>query len=375
MDAASQFDGARRIICLALFIFVLLALPNASFAQTWSGSQVIDGTEVYTEIFQSQGYARFRNSCGTQTITQRELQAGAKPTNIIPCPRPRGSTPPSYNPPKSDNRKRCGDGYCPANTICTKEQKCLPKASNRVCPNGQYCDAQYICTDENRCLPVDSPRYCGGRSVCPAGHFCTTDKKCRSVDSPTYCGVGSKHCEHGTFCDSDLMKCVPVDAPRFCGDGKWCSEGQVCDRDKPAGSKRCSGAAASSDEEEKESKFVALVSTNTGRFFGVGIAASQSQALSEAKALCEAQKANTATTPEEREELCDFDVWVENGCVALARSHDMYYGPSEEFAAGLSTDETAAGASSEANGSCKQKGGQNCFIVPESVRCHQSDME
>jgi hypothetical protein len=53
-----------------------------------SGEQVINGTRVFTQIDQGRGVATFSNSCGSQTLTQRQLQNGAIPDQIIPCPRP-----------------------------------------------------------------------------------------------------------------------------------------------------------------------------------------------------------------------------------------------------------------------------------------------
>lgn len=351
------------------WLLMFFALPlSSSFAQTHSGYQVIDGTRVYTEIFESQGYAKFSNSCGSQTISQRELQAGAKPYNIIPCPRSRSS------PPSNDSRVRCGEGYCQAGTICTQEKRCLSKSSHRVCSDGKtYCDSGSICIAGGKCLPTSSARYCGDGKYCSEGTFCTNDNKCVSMESGRYCGDG-KYCGPGTFC-ADENKCYSIDSSRYCGDGRFCAAGNICDRSMSAGSNRCSPSTAKFDGGKKESKFVALVATNTGRFFGVGIADSQSEAMSEAKDVCEAFKLNTATTSEEREERCGFNVWVENGCVALARSHDMYHGPSEKFAAGMSTDLVVANASSEAHGLCVSKGGQSCYIVPESVKCSRADME
>ncbi len=57
-----------------------------------NGDQVIDGTQVHTTIYHERGYAIFSNDCGSQQLTQRQLQAGARPTDIIPCPRPRSAT-------------------------------------------------------------------------------------------------------------------------------------------------------------------------------------------------------------------------------------------------------------------------------------------
>lgn len=68
---------AAILVCLASFV-----------AHAESGYQVIDGTRVFTVIDRARGVATFSNDCGSQTLTQGQLQAGAKPTRIIPCPRP-----------------------------------------------------------------------------------------------------------------------------------------------------------------------------------------------------------------------------------------------------------------------------------------------
>lgn len=76
----TSFTVAGLILCL---------LPNAgAHAQvTASGYQVINGTEVYTVVDMGAGFATFSNACGSQRISQRDLQGGAIPDRIIPCPR------------------------------------------------------------------------------------------------------------------------------------------------------------------------------------------------------------------------------------------------------------------------------------------------
>ena len=79
----------------ALTFFSLLILVSCGFAKSvkaQSGEQVINGTRVFTVIDQSRGVATFSNQCGSQTLTQRQLQQGAIPSDIIPCPRPRSQT-------------------------------------------------------------------------------------------------------------------------------------------------------------------------------------------------------------------------------------------------------------------------------------------
>lgn len=77
---------------LAALSLASVALVSSAIAQ--SGYQTIQGTRVFTEIDQAARVARFSNDCGSQTLTQRELQNGAIPDDIIPCPRPRASEPP-----------------------------------------------------------------------------------------------------------------------------------------------------------------------------------------------------------------------------------------------------------------------------------------
>jgi Domain of unknown function (DUF4189) len=67
------------------------------------GTRNIDGTSVSITVYHERGYADFENSCGSQRLTQSQLQSGAKPHNIIPCPR-RSTTVP--NPPHVSS----GDG-------------------------------------------------------------------------------------------------------------------------------------------------------------------------------------------------------------------------------------------------------------------------
>jgi len=138
----------------------------------------------------------------------------------------------------------------------------------------------------------------------------------------------------------------------------------------PKGSNRCfRDSAGIQKQDAPRSQYIALVASNTGKFFGTAVADSRAEALAEATSLCRTVQANTASTSDEREEECRFKVWIENGCVALSRSHDMYYSLPEKFVAGMSTDTVMANASSESYGSCQAKGGESCFIVPESVRC------
>jgi len=76
-----------------LAAWLLICLTPASGQ---SGYQVINGTRVFTVVDQAAGVATFSNDCGSQRLTQRQLQAGAITSDIIPCPRPQ-RTPPSVN--------------------------------------------------------------------------------------------------------------------------------------------------------------------------------------------------------------------------------------------------------------------------------------
>ena len=92
----------------AITLFLCLSLLPAGSAFAQSGDQVINGTRVHTEIFASEGYAVFSNSCGSQRISQGALQNGAIPNQIIPCPRPQQKStylPPAQSAPtQSDER-------------------------------------------------------------------------------------------------------------------------------------------------------------------------------------------------------------------------------------------------------------------------------
>jgi len=174
-----------------------------------SGYQTIRGTRVFTHLFHERGYARFSNDCGSQTLTQGQLQAGAIPDDIIPCP-------------------RSSDG---------------PAASDRVyCSNGRYCDSGNICIDGGtRCLPVNSLRHCGKGRYCNADEACNRNmpegsSRCFKITSPRYCG-DSRLCPNGYFCKDNL--CHSTDAPRYCGNGRFCREDEVCNTSMPEGSQRC----------------------------------------------------------------------------------------------------------------------------------------
>ncbi len=76
----------------AASLSIALALLTTAPAGAQSGYQVIQGTRVFTVIDRTRQVATFNNACGRQTITRAELQAGAIPAQIIPCPRPRAGS-------------------------------------------------------------------------------------------------------------------------------------------------------------------------------------------------------------------------------------------------------------------------------------------
>jgi len=145
---------------IILGLLSVLALPALS-ANAESGYQTINGTQVYTVIDHAARVATFSNSCGSQTLTQGQLQAGAIPNEIIPCPRASSSS----------RQLRCPSGkvlfgngcapagsvdcggmsYCPAGDICTKDHHCLPRSSDRVCSDGSYCNPGLTCKSDNKC--------------------------------------------------------------------------------------------------------------------------------------------------------------------------------------------------------------------------------
>jgi hypothetical protein len=104
-----KWHGTFSGCCLPMLapVLALYCLTEPSFAQ--SGYQTINGTRVFTDIDQAARIATFSNECGTQRLTQAQLQAGAIPDEIIPCPRPSVnhrqpeplSPPPIYRPQPS----------------------------------------------------------------------------------------------------------------------------------------------------------------------------------------------------------------------------------------------------------------------------------
>ena len=83
-----------RAVLAALSVLVL----GSGVAVAQSGYQTIQGTQVFTQIDQEAGVATFSNDCGSQSLSQSQLQNGAIPNNIIPCPRPSTAPPPPQQP-------------------------------------------------------------------------------------------------------------------------------------------------------------------------------------------------------------------------------------------------------------------------------------
>lgn len=72
---------------LTLFSALLMGDLSVSNAQSGCGYRTINGTQVEVCVDLGRGIATFNNNCGSQTLTQGQLAAGAIPNQIIPCPR------------------------------------------------------------------------------------------------------------------------------------------------------------------------------------------------------------------------------------------------------------------------------------------------
>jgi hypothetical protein len=280
-----------------------------------------------------------------------------------------------------------GGGSCPPGNVPI-DGYCIPSGA-RHCGGGEYCDAGEACIGDGRCLDLRSPRICADLvSFCDDGYRCAgigtfrCEKDCgpgRVVGSGGGCRpADAVDCGDGDYCDAGHIctkedKCLSIYSERVCSDGEsYCQPGYACNASgkcSPVGSPETQRQPADDPDEEGNGLYIALVATNTGRFYGYGVASSLDAAMGEARRNCIALKMNTGTTAEERAEECKRSVSISNGCVALASSHDMFYGPSESFVGGMATDRTKEGASTEALESCRSKGGANCRVVPESVQC------
>ncbi|HXR85833.1 MAG TPA: hypothetical protein VN728_02630 [Stellaceae bacterium] len=90
MPASIQiaFGGLKRLALPFAVSVILFGGLQGETASAASGDQIIHGTWVHTDVDEGRGIATFSNACGSQTLTQTQLQRGAIPENIIPCPRP-----------------------------------------------------------------------------------------------------------------------------------------------------------------------------------------------------------------------------------------------------------------------------------------------
>ncbi len=112
------FSRRACVIGATVGLFSLLAAPPPSHAE-WidEGDQTINGTQVHTTIYHDRGYAVFSNDCGSQTLTQSQLQGGAIPDDIIPCPRDSGGE------PSADADQQCGAAMDRYNTAAQDYDK------------------------------------------------------------------------------------------------------------------------------------------------------------------------------------------------------------------------------------------------------------
>lgn len=78
---------ASRCLAPQVLLALVLLLGSVGLLRAESGYQVINGTRVFTEIDHVGRVATFSNECGSQRLTQSQLQNGAIPSNIIPCTR------------------------------------------------------------------------------------------------------------------------------------------------------------------------------------------------------------------------------------------------------------------------------------------------
>ena len=82
----------RALTAIAPGLALLLAAGpltiRTGYAQSGCGTYVIQGTQVQECYSAQNNYVTFSNSCGSQSLTQSQMQAGAIPNQIVPCPRP-----------------------------------------------------------------------------------------------------------------------------------------------------------------------------------------------------------------------------------------------------------------------------------------------
>jgi hypothetical protein len=229
------------------FAFVVLCFVRAALAMQIEQDQVINSTAVHVVLDDQTRLATFSNSCGTQVLSQAQLQQGAIPDRIVPCPRPDSgartpgtSSPPG--PPAINSQRICSDrSTCPAGYICTGSRECVASNSPRICSDRSICPAGYICTGSRECVASNSPRICSDRSTCQAGYICTGSGQCIASNSPRICSDRST-CQAGYICTRDGT-CLASNSLRVCADGSsYCPAGSNCMEDN-----KCS--AGSSDEE------------------------------------------------------------------------------------------------------------------------------
>lgn len=305
--------GHRVGLSLAAYLAVSVAAAASASAQ--SGYQTINGTRVYTVIDQAAGIATFSNECGTQRLTQRELQGGAIPSRIIPCPRPTS--------PKLDDARGLNEAK-----VFWREAEALFNDKSYGAAADKFEQAAKSFSRAGNPKGVELARREVRRSVCY--DFATRN----------WSNAGELQFHNcGEF--ADMVKRI---------------------------AERIEHLNRAGTRQEPEKLIVALITTESGLFYGTAEARGGA-AWAAAEALCQRYKGNTATTAEERNETCTKSIVSTDGCVALARSHDMYWGTAARRFVGLGSAKPASAASERALAECKRAGGQNCFVVPEAVRC------
>ena len=107
-------------------------------------------------------------------------------------------------------------------------------------------------------------------------------------------------------------------------------------------------------------KFMAIVTTPSGRFYGLDNSGSEESALKRAQRKCRDRRDEKAATKEEADEKCSVKASIGNGCVALSRGAD---------AAGIAAESSRENAIAKAHANCEKNDGTNCALVRESVKC------
>jgi hypothetical protein len=315
-----MFGKTRNFVAVASLFAALLTTTRAVAERIDTGYRTIQGTQVYVEVFHERGYARFSNGCGSQTLSQRQLQQGAIPSNIVPCSRPHGGGSPEKR--KADHIRSAKERWVKAAQLF-RDRKYVSAATEFDIAAGFY-DAAGS-PDSARLARVEARRSgCYGLAT----HEWDDANALRDL---TKCREFPEMMKRIRDRIADLSRPWPPPAPT-------------------------------------KTFNLTLVTTQSGRFFGVrdGIGIS---AYNAARELCRTYRANTATTREERRETCGYWVSVEKGCVALARSHDMLWGESGRYAIGLAYGKDGPSAHDGALSKCKSAGGQSCIVVPETVEC------